>query len=360
MNKVTTCILLVGPESSGTRWLGGIVGQHPDVYGPTGGHSDPLDFYWREPETNPFKDGRLENQIVLTRRSLPSAVSEDTEANYMEFPDLKALEQHCLESNVVLKVLIITRSPEANISSWSHSRASAAGSKAHAVEQYRAAYQYILGWLSRPDSPEFWFLSFEAVLFEGDQYLNSIFRLLGLCSFHTRIQSDYAVNFPHYSAERSRAVVTFSLGEIIQVNAGSKGVITLGDGWAKPEAPYTWSVNGYSIIRVSLDDLPGTATIREELELQMLVHPYTFPEELPSQQLSLSIGGQVVHTANIRVASNIVVSFSSDLVDARGVIEIIISSPTATAPCTIDSASKEAKVISFSLARYSINRVSGV
>lgn len=180
-------ILIVGPESTGTRAFTEALSAHPDVAGSTDArsHGDLLDPVWQA-----LVDGdrgaartRLEahrdRPVVVTRRSLPHGPRPGAAAEYRHFPPLQAFLDVCLMCGRDPVVLITTRSPLANIVSWARERSSVRGDLEAARRQYWAAYRLLFGICTRGLVP-FHLLSLEALALEGSDYVASLFTLLGL------------------------------------------------------------------------------------------------------------------------------------------------------------------------------------
>ena len=179
--KPSSVVLVTGPESSGTRWIAGVLGQHPSFdHAPKGGHKDPLDAFWAL-ETHELPSG-----MILTRRSLPAGVGNHV-ARYMQFEDFSALN-NAADS---LTVIAVVRSPWANISSWTKNRASVSGDRNRAKEQYHAAYRHIHPWID-------YYLPLEAVILDGSDALSGLCRLMGFPEHRFDLHPDMEVNKKHY------------------------------------------------------------------------------------------------------------------------------------------------------------------
>lgn len=342
------CILLVGPESSATRWVAGTLSQHPDILGPSGSHPDPLDNYWAQQAEALFQANANDSTYVLTRRSLPSGNDLNKPARYLEFDDFEAFGKACESSNTHLTVLVLTRSPEANIYSWHQSRASAAGSKSKAVAQYRAAYKHLMSWLIQENAPEFWFISLESLLLEGSIFVNSIYRLLDLPSYDVSITSNYAVNFKQYSTAEDSSNFEFSLDELIETIQNAKGLQLLAGGWATPETRHTWSIGDRCHLKMHLKVPSIVRESARNLLMKLDLHPYIFGEH-SNQQITIIINNSVTSVHNIGRDTLLQVNFPLDLLGGDGELNVIIVTPNSISPIDIDKNSKESKKIAIAL-----------
>lgn len=181
-------LLVAGPESSATRLFLEALARHPCVHGhaPAGrDHGDVLDGVWEALEAGDVETARLrfadleERDVIATRRSFPHGRRPGEAARYLEFVDLDRFASFCRAVGRELIVLVTVRSPAANLASWIARRASPQGSPEKAMRQYQAAYRAIFAAIGRSGCP-FLLLPYEALLCDGESYLRSIFRLLGL------------------------------------------------------------------------------------------------------------------------------------------------------------------------------------
>ncbi len=185
--KTKKLLLLIGPESSGTRVFAEILSGHPMILGTpqASEHYDVLDDVWKELGAGHIERARRafpdlqEAEYVLTRRSMPHARAINEAARFMDFANLWGLHELCRRLGLDLVLLITTRSAAANLASWTINRASPGGSLKRAKEQYHAAYRYLFEFLIKSEVP-FFFLSLEALLLDRQEYVQSVFQLLGL------------------------------------------------------------------------------------------------------------------------------------------------------------------------------------
>lgn len=199
-------VLVIGPESTGTRVFTEILSNHPDVLGTPEAlqHVDVLDEVWRELESNSLRGamhalpGFQDVQCILTRRSIPHAKAVAETARPMDFPDLWSLYDLCQQMKLKLVILITARSTAANLASWTINRASSGGFLELSQKQYQAAYRCLFGFLFRAQAP-FFFLSLEALLLDRQDYIQSIFQLLGLPEYPVDLDLHPEVNQKRYS-----------------------------------------------------------------------------------------------------------------------------------------------------------------
>lgn len=180
-------LLVVGPESTGTRVFTELLSAHPAIAGTTDAHShgDLLDPVWQA-----LGDGdrvaasaRLathgDRPLLVTRRSLPHGPRPGAAAEYRHFPPLQAFLDITVECGREPVILITTRSPLANVVSWARERSSVRSDLPAAVRQYWAAYRLLFAICTAATCP-FYVLSLEALTLEGADYAASLFTLLGL------------------------------------------------------------------------------------------------------------------------------------------------------------------------------------
>ncbi len=180
-------ILVVGPESTGTRAFTEILSAHPLVAGTTNArtHGDLLDPVWQalvdgdRAEARARLEEHRDRPLVVTRRSLPHGPRPGAAAEYRHFPPLQAFLDMTVTCRRAPVVLITTRSPLANVVSWARERSSARGDLQAAFLQYWAAYRLLFGICAKGTFP-FHLLSLEALALEGADYVASLYALLGL------------------------------------------------------------------------------------------------------------------------------------------------------------------------------------
>ena len=203
--KKRKILLIIGPESSGTRIFTDILSQHPKILGTKNAstHIDILDDFWDFIEKNEIKKAVKifpnfdDYEYILTRRSMPHGQKVNEAAKYMKFPNLKGFYQVCKLMNFKLLILITTRSVVANLLSWTHQRASAEGSFKKASIQYREAYKFLFSFINQNNIP-FYFVSLEAFILDTHDYLNSIFQLIDLSNIKMEIKERRDVNEKRY------------------------------------------------------------------------------------------------------------------------------------------------------------------
>jgi hypothetical protein len=203
--QASTLCLLIGPESSGTRFFESVLSAHPLVLGTPDAleHGDVLDPVWQALESGnvraaieafPPTSGKL---CVATRRSMPHADVFGEPAVFMQFPSLWSLHTLSKHMNLDLTVFITSRSPVPNIASWAQSRLSVDGSFEKAKAQYQAAYRYLYNFIGRSGVTSY-VLSLEALLLDQQHYAQSIFQLLGLPPHPVKLDLKQDVNRKHY------------------------------------------------------------------------------------------------------------------------------------------------------------------
>lgn len=199
-------LLLVGPESSGTRLFHDALSQHPDVIAhpdATSSHADLLDPVWEALAQGLEDDaGQLLRQfnapgVLLTRRSMPHGPRPGERASYMGFPDLKRFVALCQRENRRPVLLITSRSPAAHLMSWSQRRASTDQCFDRAICQYLRAYERIFETVLESGCP-FLVLSYEALVLDSDRYLQSVQTLLGLKALGAKLEIRSDCNTAHY------------------------------------------------------------------------------------------------------------------------------------------------------------------
>ena len=205
-NRVARLALIIGPESTATRLFTSILSQHPQVLGTPDAkkHDDLLDDVWAK-----LKGGDIQGALtclpdlqgyeyLLTRRTIPYGGQSGVDATPLDIPPLWALYGLCQQAGLDLIVLITTRSTAANLASWTLARASCDSLK-KARFMYHRAYRYIFEFLIRHTaSVPFFFLSMEALLLDRQWYVQSIFEILGLPSFHVELDLNTEVNEKRY------------------------------------------------------------------------------------------------------------------------------------------------------------------
>lgn len=210
-------IVVIGPESTGTRVFTELLSQHPQVIGTPNAqeHVDIMDQVWnalargdRAAAVSAFPEAGG-HEALITRRSMPHASSVDTAAKYMRFPDIEAFHELSEEFELSMRVVITTRSPAANLSSWALSRGSARRSLRKAKRQYVASYRHLFDFLNATEVP-FFVVSLEALVLDGKPLVQSMFELLGLPPHEVAVSSRANVNADRYkwfSAQKHKEIV---------------------------------------------------------------------------------------------------------------------------------------------------------
>jgi hypothetical protein len=204
MTEEKKVILLIGAESTGTRIFTTLLSEHPNISGTTSAlkvGDDILDNVWRLSHHNKIEDAIKDmpkDNIILTRRSVPHALSIKENAEYLNFPHLSSFYNVCLETNRELIMLITTRSPLANLNSWVSERRSPDGSIDKAINQYQKCYQYLLDFTVK-NNIKYWILSLEGLILDKNDYLNGIYKLLDLPEYiHFNLKLNVDVNKKRY------------------------------------------------------------------------------------------------------------------------------------------------------------------
>ena len=351
--KAKSCILVVGPESSGTRWLAETIAQHPIFADskPLSGHKDPLDYFWDGGSARSFLEMGIGANHVVTRRSLPSAKTSDSSATYMEFDDFGRLQDLCVNSGFNLHVLICVRSPEANISSWYTSRSSALGDRKKAEEQYKAAYKHLISWLSMDGAPPFWFYSYEAVLLEGKTYISSLFRLLDLPPFDVSSNGDITANLRRYIFEAEQLNYTFTLDEPIELTENAKGLICTAGGWAPAEPTHSWTLGEAAELSVPLTLTANRSSKDIPLRLCISLKPFLYSEILKCQHLTLLVNSEIVYSGSISAPTDLEVLVTSKCLYRRNPVKLRFVTPNSVIPATLDASSGEQKCIALAISK---------
>lgn len=184
-------LLVIGPESSGTRVVTQTLSQHPHILGTPAAqkHMDVLDDVWLALEADDIETAislfpDLSNySVILTRRSMPHGAI-GVSATYMKFASMHRLKQLCDRLSIRLVLAITTRSFVPHLISWTTARQSAQGSIEKAHTQYKAAYFTLFGFLQDAPDVAFFLVSLESLLLDDDLAIQSIFQLLNLPPYH--------------------------------------------------------------------------------------------------------------------------------------------------------------------------------
>jgi hypothetical protein len=197
--------LLIGPESTGTRLFASVLSEHPKVLGTPGAtaHLDILDPVWQALEQNRVSEAirifpdYTDKQCIITRRSLPHAARPGQPARYMHFVDLGRFNQLCKRMQFGLVLLVTSRSPIPNLYSWTNNRLSAAGSYKRARAQYHASYCHVFDFV-RKHRVQYYIVSLEALIMDGQNYVQSLFQLLGLSEYKVGLALNTDINLKYY------------------------------------------------------------------------------------------------------------------------------------------------------------------
>jgi hypothetical protein len=197
-------VLVLGPESSGTRVYTEMISRHPDVLGTqeASSHTDHMDDVWYCVEKSNYKKAirkfpKSNKKIILTRRSMPHAKKNKTNADAMDFPNVKGFVELCKKMNKSVVLLITTRSPAANLMSWKRNRSSAKNSYKIAFKQYQKTYLKLFSVVRKYDL-EYFLINLESIPLDGNEYIKSLHKLLGLKPEATNVKEKLNVNSKWY------------------------------------------------------------------------------------------------------------------------------------------------------------------
>jgi hypothetical protein len=198
-------VILIGPESSGTRVFTSVLSQHPKILGTpvASDHLDILDDVWRNLEIRNIKSAIHDlpdfndYACILTRRSMPHARTYGEPAIFMDFSDLIAMNRLCKRMDLDMVLLTTSRSYIPNILSWTQNRLSAQRSIEKAALQYQASYRYLFNFINKTGTP-YYMLSLEGLILDGQEYVQSIFQMLGLPKQEIDLDLRAAVNLKYY------------------------------------------------------------------------------------------------------------------------------------------------------------------
>jgi hypothetical protein len=129
----------------------------------------------------------------------------------------------------------------------------------------------------------------------------------------------HARHTPH---ERARIDVVFGLTGL---NIGE-----VGDGWSGPEDGFRWAIDDRSIMTI-----PGLNNA-DSYVLEMDVHPCIMPPEVPTQSLTIWVGGEIICTTSVAYRQKIRCAVPGRLVNGQAMIELAFDHPDAIAPQTDD------------------------
>ena len=191
-------ILVVGPESTGTRWISSVFSGHPMIDGTSGEHNDTLDKFWLTNRESDFIEAvDIDKPILLSRRSIPAGRSPGEKAQFKVFQNFEDLAVMCNRAGVSLHVIITTRSLYPHLNSWTRNRASVQRSMVKSIVQYQLVYRYLFEWISKFQLP-FFLISLESIIYEGKDFVETTLDLLGLEKSAIEINGNSDVNTKHY------------------------------------------------------------------------------------------------------------------------------------------------------------------
>lgn len=197
-------IIVVGPESSGTRVYTETISRHPDVIGTkeASSHTDHMDYVWYCVEKNDYEKAvdkfpEGNKKTILTRRSMPHAKKGKNKADSMGFPNIEGFVKLCKGMNKSVVLLITTRSPAANLMSWKRNRSSSERSYKLAFRQYQKTYLELFSVIQKYDL-EYFLVNLESIPLDGSEYIKSLHKLLGLKPKKTNVEKPLNVNLKWY------------------------------------------------------------------------------------------------------------------------------------------------------------------
>ena len=115
----------------------------------------------------------------------------------MDFSNLWRLKRLCDKMELELVIFVTSRSPIPNLASWTGSRMSVERSSIKAIAQYQASYCHIFNFIQKT-KVEYYILSLESLILDGQDYVQSIFQLLGLPEFLIDLELKADVNRKYY------------------------------------------------------------------------------------------------------------------------------------------------------------------
>jgi hypothetical protein len=117
----------------------------------------------------------------------------------MNFSDLFALRKLCVKKQLDLVLFITSRSYIPNLGSWAQNRLSAQRSLEKAELQYQASYRYLFDFIHRTRLP-YYMLSLEGLILDGQEYVQSLFHILGLETYTVQLDLRPDVNLKYYAS----------------------------------------------------------------------------------------------------------------------------------------------------------------
>lgn len=349
---IKTCILVLGAESSGTRFVAGLMSQHPQIAGMGNTHSDLLNEFWKNGDENTLEEAFLKNDVILTRRSIPSGV-ENNAARFLQFDSYDRLSDFCHEKGYVLKVVITTRSPYANIASWSRSRVSPGQSAAMAEKQYQQAYKHIFRWLLDREEIEYWIVSIEGFLHESSYYLNALFCKLGLSKTEAvTVDPDPAINFRHYIRNEQFGDDYYQLPVKFEFGRGHESIKFCSEGWSMPEPGHVWNISENASLSIPVD-LDDCSDINVVMKIKVLVVKGT----VDFQKIDVIIDRKVI--ARQQLAANGLVQFvipNELTIQGRQLLVIKFYNPTTVIPAGLFPGNNDKRKLGFAVCELDMSK----
>lgn len=199
-------VLVLGPESTGTRLITALLSRHPEILGTEDAyqHHDILDDVWAELSSERLDEAAsrlpdVDDDVILTRRSFPhGTIPGKSDGCYMDFPEIGLFLSLCRREELEPLALLTSRSPAANLVSWVEERSSPDGNLQKAIRQYQAGYRRIFEVIEAYDIP-FFVTSLEGLLADQEAYLNSLVRLIDLAPEFSEFPADKHTNSKRYS-----------------------------------------------------------------------------------------------------------------------------------------------------------------
>jgi hypothetical protein len=130
---------------------------------------------------------------------MPHARVYGEPAIYMNFSDLFALRKLCMKKELDLVLFITSRSYVPNLGSWTQNRLSAQRSPEKAELQYQASYRYLFDFIHKSKLP-YYMLSLEGLILDGQDYVQSLFKILGLKNHTVQLDLRPDVNQKYYTS----------------------------------------------------------------------------------------------------------------------------------------------------------------
>lgn len=266
-------MLVLGPESTATRWIADTLSMHPDVALGTSNHKDPLDEFWSTENTDVLLQAVATGTIV-SRRSVPSGV-DDAPAEFMSEPPLNELLLMCENTGVQVHILVTSRLRPATVLSGATNRASCQGSLVAARQQYEWAYRSIFALILGFPSLSFTVLSVESLVLDAERAFESLFVELGMAPFRPSVKAntainDYALSVLPALRSAKRAVP----GATLRFTENGSGLDFLGLGWGRRERNGVWSVSRRAFIAIPYPERRNGNSQESDQSLQIELVPY--------------------------------------------------------------------------------------